>query len=148
VIAPDVVEIERRLPAPVDEVFRWWTDPERLREWMSPVGTVEAEVDLRVGGAIRIVMKGDGREIEHRGTYLEIEPPRRLVFTWASPYTGPEPSIVTVELAPDGASVTRLRLNHRRLPEVAAASHRGGWGSMLDRLGEQLRAAADVARGG
>ena len=91
-IGPDAVEIQRRLAAPGDDVFRWWTDPERLREWMSPVGTVEAEVDLRVGGTIRIVMKGDGMVIEHQGTYLEIEPPRRLAFTWSSPFTGPNPA--------------------------------------------------------
>jgi glutathione S-transferase len=146
-IGPDAVEIHRRLPAPVDEVFQWWTDPERLREWMSPVGTVEAEVDLRVGGTIRIVMRGDGMEIEHLGTYLKIEPPHRLVFTWTSPYTGPHPSIVTLELEPDGVGATRLHLVHQQLPEAATASHRGGWGAMLDRLGDRLQIAADVAHG-
>jgi uncharacterized protein YndB with AHSA1/START domain len=146
-IGPDAVEIHRRLPAPVGEVFQWWTDPERLREWMSPVGTVEAEVDLRVGGKIRIVMRGDGMEIEHLGTYLKIEPPRRLVFTWTSPYTGPRPSIVTLELEPDGVGATRLHLVHQQLPKAATASHRGGWGAMLDRLGDRLQTAADVAHG-
>jgi uncharacterized protein YndB with AHSA1/START domain len=146
-IGPDAVEIQRRLPAPVDEVFRWWTDPERLQEWMSPVGTVEAEVDLRVGGSIRIVMKGDGMVIEHQGTFLEIEPPRRLVFTWSSPFTGPLPSIVTLELERDGAHATRLHLIHRRLPEASAESHRGGWGAMLDRLGGKLRDGVDAIHG-
>jgi uncharacterized protein YndB with AHSA1/START domain len=147
VIGSHGVDIERRLPAPVDEVFRWWTDPERLQEWMAPVGSVEAEVDLRVGGRLRIVMRGDGMEIEHLGTYLEIEPPRRLVFTWSSPYTGPEPSVVSVELEPDGAA-TRLHLIHRQLPEAAATSHRGGWGAMLDRLDGRLGKAGDLTRGG
>jgi uncharacterized protein YndB with AHSA1/START domain len=146
-IGPDAVEIHRRLPAPVDEVFQWWTDPERLQEWMSPVGTVEAEVDLRVGGTIRIVMRGDGVEIEHLGTYLEIEPPRRLVFTWMSRFTGPQASVVTLELEPDGAGATRLHLVHQRLPEAATASHRGGWAAMLDRLGDRLRESADVSHG-
>ena len=146
-IGADAVEIRRRLPAPVDDVFRWWTDPERLQEWMSPVGTVEAEVDLRVGGTIRILMKGEEMEIEHRGVYLEIEPPRRLVFTWRSRFTGPQPSIVTVDLEPDGADATRLHLVHRQLPEAAVESHRGGWGTMLDRLSAGLREAADVIHG-
>jgi hypothetical protein len=53
-----------------------------------PVGTVEAEVDLRVGGALRIVMKGEGMVIEHVGEFTEIEGPRRLAFTWSSPCTG------------------------------------------------------------
>jgi len=146
-MGPDALEIERRLPAPVDEVFRWWTEPERLQEWMSPVGTVEAEVDLRVGGSIRIVMRGDGMVIEHQGTFLEIVPPRRLVFTWMSPYTGPQPSVVTVELEPDGGA-TRLRLIHQQLPEAAMTSHRGGWGAMLNRLEGRLGKAADLIHGG
>lgn len=131
------VEVRRRLPAPVEDVFRWWTETERLREWMSPVGTVEVEVDLRVGGDFRIVMRGEGMAIEHTGEYLEIDPPRRLVFTWLSRYTGTEPSLVTVELMPhEGA--TELKLIHERLPEDVAASHARGWGSMLDRLEGRL----------
>ena len=144
---PDAIEIQRRLDAPVDEVFRWWTDPKLLQEWMSPQGTVEAEVDLRIGGALRIVMRGDGMEIEHHGTYMEIEPPRRLVFTWTSRFTGPHPSVVTIELEPDGGA-TRLHLIHRQLPEAATASHRGGWGAMLDRLEGRLHRKADAVHGG
>ena len=139
---PGVVEIRRRLAAPVAEVFRWWTDPDCLRQWMSPIGTVEAEVDLRVGGALRIVMRHEQTVIEHSGEYLEIEPPRRLVFTWASPFTGPEPSIVTVELEPDGPMATHLRIIHADLPEPIATSHRDGWGAMLDRLSGRLITAA------
>lgn len=139
---PGLIEIRRRLQAPPAEVFRWWTEADRLCEWMSPVGTVEAQVDLRVGGAMRIVMRGDGTVIEHFGEYIEIDPPRRLVFTWASPFTGAEPSLVTVELAPEGADTTQLRLVHSRLPESVATSHRDGWGAMLDRLSGNLPAGA------
>lgn len=142
----DAIEIQRRLEAPVDEVFRWWTDPERIQEWMSPVGTVEAEVDLRVGGTLRIVMRGDGIEIEHSGTFMEIDPPRRLVFTWTSPFTGPHPSVVPVELEPDGGA-TRLHLIHSQLPAAAIASHRGGWGAMLERLEGRLDREAGVVHG-
>jgi uncharacterized protein YndB with AHSA1/START domain len=137
-----VIEIRRRLPAPVAEVFRWWTEADRLREWMSPIGTVEAHVDLRVGGALRIVMRGEGTVIEHFGVYIEIDPPRRLVFTWASPFTGAETSLVTLELEPEGADATQLLLVHSRLPESVARSHRDGWGTMLDRLSGKLPAGA------
>ncbi len=161
---PGAPEIRRKLPAGAAEVFEWWTDADRLRQWMSPVGTVEAEVDLRVGGALRIVMRHEGTVIEHLGKYLEIEPPRRLVFTWASPFTGPDPSLVTVELEPDGPMATNLRIIHTDLvtvelepdgpmatnlriihtdlPESVATSHRDGWGAMLDRLSGCLLAAA------
>ena len=143
-----VVEIHRLLPASIGEVFRWWTDPDRLQEWMTPVGTVEAEVDLRVGGRLRIVMKGDGRVIEHTGEYLEIDPPRRLVFTWMSPYTGSLPSVITVELRPAGDDLTDLRLVHSRLPDEAAPWHRGGWDAMLDRLGGRLNAKEGLEHAG
>jgi uncharacterized protein YndB with AHSA1/START domain len=143
-----VIEIRRRLPATVAEVFSWWTEADRLQEWMSPVGTVEVEVDLRVGGALRIVMRGDGTVIEHVGEYVEIEPPRRLVFTWASPFTGAEPSLITLELEPDGEEATNLHLVHSRLPESAVLSHRDGWGAMLDRLRGQMQVGAARNQGG
>jgi uncharacterized protein YndB with AHSA1/START domain len=140
------VEIVRRLPVPIGEVFRWWTEADLLEEWMSPIGIVDAESDLRVGGALRIVMKSGDTVIEHVGRYLEIERPTRLVFTWQSPYTGTQPSIVTVELEADGDGATRLRLVHSELPAAAAESHGQGWGSMLDRLAGRVLEAGG-ARG-
>ena len=124
------------------DVFRWWTEAELLREWMSPIGTVEAEVDLRVGGAFRIVMKSGDTVIDHVGEYIEIERPTRLVFTWRSRFTGPQASLVTLELVPDGDDATLLRLLHSRLLEAAVISHRDGWGSMLDRLAGAMHATA------
>ena len=143
-----MIEIRRRLPAPIAEIFRWWTDPELLRQWMSPIGTVDAEVDLRVGGALRIVMKSADILIEHVGQFVEIEPPKLLVFTWTSPYTGGQPSLVTVELEPESDRVTRLHLVHARLLETAAESHRGGWGAMLDRLAGKLSREVNVGGAG
>jgi len=131
---PHHVEILRRLPVPIGELFRWWTEADLPEEWMSPVGTVEAETDLRVGGALRIVMKSGDTAIPHTGAFIEIDTPTRLVFTWVSPYTGTDPSLVTVELEPDGENATQLRLVHSQLPGAVAPSHRDGWGTMLDRL--------------
>jgi uncharacterized protein YndB with AHSA1/START domain len=141
-VSSDEIEVRRRLAAPAAEIFAWWTDPKKLARWISPVGTAEASVDQRVGGSFRVTMRGAGMEIEHAGEYLEVDPPHRLVFTWRSPYTGPEPSVVTVELESDGDG-TALRLRHAQLPEAAAASHAEGWGGMLARLAE---AVAPVAR--
>ena len=129
--------IERLLPAPPDEVFAAWTMPERMADWLSPIGHAEAEVDVRTGGSFRIVMVHSDTRIEHTGTYLELDPPARLVFTWISPYTGPEPSLVTVELQPAGAG-TRLLLTHERLPGGVVDGHRNGWRAMLERLAETL----------
>lgn len=136
---PDAVEINRLLPAPINEVFDWWTQADKMSEWMSPLGIAEATVDLRVGGAFRIEMRSGDVAIDHTGEFLEIEIPRRLVFTWVSPFTGSAPSLVTVELEPVGNDTTKLTLIHSRLPQAIAASHRDGWGTMLDRLATNLR---------
>jgi uncharacterized protein YndB with AHSA1/START domain len=128
------VEIRRQIPAPIAEVFDWWTQAEKLRQWMSPVGIAEVNLDLRVGGAFKIVMKSGDMAIPHTGAFVEIQPPTRLVFTWISPYTGPDASLVTVELEPDGENATQLWLVHSQLPSAVAPSHRDGWGTMLDRM--------------
>jgi uncharacterized protein YndB with AHSA1/START domain len=132
------LELRRFLPGTPEEVFEAWTDPELMSRWMSPVGHAEAEVDLRPGGRFRVVMVGEGREIQHTGEYLEISPPDRLVFSWRSPYTGPDPTVVTVALQPVTGG-TELVLTHDQLPEGMGPPHRDGWGRMLDRLqGEVL----------
>jgi uncharacterized protein YndB with AHSA1/START domain len=133
------VEIQRTLSATMDEIFDAWTDPALMAQWLSPIGEAEAVVDLRPGGAFRVVMRGGGVEIEHSGEYLTVERPDRLVFTWRSKFTGGAPTRVTVELAP-GESGTTLRLRHELLTPDAVESHGGGWQLMLDRLAALLAA--------
>jgi uncharacterized protein YndB with AHSA1/START domain len=81
-----VVRIERTFAAPAEDVFDAWTSPEVMRRWFHPGpdwGTAEAEVDLRVGGKVRVVMrKPDGTHGEAHGEYRVIDRPRRLVMTW------------------------------------------------------------------
>jgi len=133
----DRIEIRKRLPASPEAVFDAWTDPASLAAWMTPVGRAQVELDLRIGGTFRIVMIGEGREIEHTGRYLEIDPPRRLVFTWQSPYTGRAPSRVTLTVARAG-STSELTLVHEELPPDAGISHEGGWSQILERLAGHL----------
>ena len=81
-----VVRIERTFAAPVEEVFDAWTSPEVMRRWFHPGpdwGTPQAEVDLRVGGRVRVVMRRpDGTEASAHGEYSLIDRPHRLVMTW------------------------------------------------------------------
>ena len=130
--------VTRILPASMERVFAAWTTPAALSRWMSPYGQASAEVDARVGGRFRIVMKGPSREIEHTGEYRELDPPRRLAFTWRSEYTGSLPSLVTVELRAVGEE-TEMTLTHAQLPADQVEPHRGGWGAIVQKLEEYLR---------
>lgn len=79
------LRLTRTLKAPREKVFWAWTTSEALKSWYGPEGwtTPSAEVDLRVGGGYRIVMKGpQAEEIILSGTYREVQPPERLVYTW------------------------------------------------------------------
>jgi uncharacterized protein YndB with AHSA1/START domain len=138
------VRVNRLLHAPIDEVYAAWTDPTLMCRWLSPTGKAEVEVDVRVGGSLRVVMLGDGMRIDHSGAYLVVEPPRRLIFTWNSPYTGNESSVVTVVLTPQGDH-THLALSHDRLPLETVESHEGGWTSIVARLAAVL-GGSTVAR--
>jgi uncharacterized protein YndB with AHSA1/START domain len=137
-----LVRLERQLPAPPEVVFGRWTDPASMARWLSPTGEAEVLADVRVGGRFTVVMLGEGMRLEHTGEYLTIEPPSRLRFTWASPYTGERPSVVTVELEPSGTG-TRLRLVHERLPAAQVSPHTRGWASIIDNLVAALAADAD-----
>ena len=116
--APRVVRIHRLIRATPERVFAAWTQAALIARWMSPVGDAIAEVDARPGGKLRVTMVGDDRRIEHVGEFREVTPGHRLVFTWISPFTGPEPSVVTVELEP-ASNGTELTLTHETLPAAA-----------------------------
>jgi uncharacterized protein YndB with AHSA1/START domain len=134
--------LRRRLNASAAKVYAAWTQPAQLMQWMNPYDNVciHAEADVRVGGHFRVLMRGpDGEEIEVSGTYLEVVPDARLVFTWAWRGTPERESRVTVILREDGRA-TELTLKHEGFfDEAARDDHEGGWSSVLDRLVEQFR---------
>ena len=128
--------IRKLLPARREEVYDAWLNPESLAEWMRPTdGTRStAEVDPRVGGAFRIVMRHGGGEYDHRGEYRVLERPSRLVFTWISDGTLQRESLVTVELHARGDE-TELVLTHEGLPnEDLTRRHEEGWSGIASAL--------------
>jgi uncharacterized protein YndB with AHSA1/START domain len=154
-----VVEHEVRIAADPETVFGFFTDPVKMIQWMG----AEATLDPRPGGVCRIVFHPPEPVVEFLGSaygsgtppplgpdganavlgeFVEVEPNRRLVFTWGFETelfeVPPQSTSVEVTLVPDG-SETVLRLAHRRLPEAATAFHRAGWQHYLPRL---ARAAA------
>ena len=106
------VVVRRRMPAPREVVFEAWTDPKGIPEWMCPGDVVSAEavLDVRVGGSFRITMKSKDRDHVQIGTYRVVEPPSKLVFTWASIEKPSEVTLVTLELFAQGDE-TELVLN-------------------------------------
>ena len=78
------LNFHRVVPVEPGDIWRCWTQPEHLMPWFCPLPwtTVECEIDLRPGGAFRTVMQSpDGQRFPNLGTYLEIVPNRRLVWT-------------------------------------------------------------------
>jgi uncharacterized protein YndB with AHSA1/START domain len=140
VAEPEAIVLRRFLSAPRERVFAAWLDPLSLARWMRPGtdATATAEVDPRVGGRFRIVMKHSGGATEHTGEYLVIERPSRLSFTWISEHTQQTATQVTVECF-ERDQGTELVLTHRRLPESKIEAHRRGWGAILQNLDEALR---------
>jgi uncharacterized protein YndB with AHSA1/START domain len=142
------VRIERTFKASAERVFDAWTSEEVMRRWWQAEQgweTSEAEVDLRVGGAVRVVMRDPVRDVEHGGggAYTEIERPRRLAFTWL--WDGDtRRTLIEIDLEEhDGA--TTVRFTHSGLwDEQAVRSHEGGWGRILDNLARDL--ASDARR--
>jgi len=135
------VRISRLMPAPREAVFAAWLDAEGMRHWMCPGDIKETvtEIDARVGGRFRIVMHGAENTYEMTGEYVEIDPPRRLVFTWNSNVTTGE-SLLTLEFHEQGDE-TELVLIHERLTDAeTAGNYEKGWTSILEKLAERLAA--------
>jgi uncharacterized protein (TIGR03086 family) len=126
---PEPIVFERVIDASPEEAFALFTEPERLRRWHG----LSAAVDLRVGGDYRLTVVPGGVAT---GSFTEIEPGRRLVYTWGwhgHETVPPGASTVQVDFEPVGDK-TLVRLTHTGLGAEDAANHRGGWTHYLDRL--------------
>jgi uncharacterized protein YndB with AHSA1/START domain len=129
--------LKRRINAPPAKVFEAWTDPAQIKRWFGPteIETLLAEADVRTGGRYHIIMRApDGEEHDVSGTYREVVPDQKLVFTWAWRTTPERQSLVTVDLKRDGDG-TMLTLTHEQFfDEAARDRHRSGWTGCLDKL--------------
>ena len=138
-LAQPSLTLARRLKAPPDKVFAAWTDPEKIVQWFGPAHTigdsVQANMDVRVGGSFRVRFKTeDGEQHEVGGKYIEVLPNERLVFSWAWHTTPERQSQVTVILKPEG-DMTFLTLTHEKFfDEAARDGHKRGWTGTLDKL--------------
>ena len=139
-VADDELEIVRTFDAPAATLFAAWTRPEHFARWIGPEGfdCPEVSIDLRVGGTYRATIRSEERGWNRfGGVYREIEPNRRLVFTFSWDNDGQShgvETLVTVTFEErDGRTVQTL--HQRGFANIERRdSHVGGWTSCLDKL--------------
>jgi uncharacterized protein YndB with AHSA1/START domain len=129
------VTVSRTVPASPHRVFDAWTEVDRLAAWWWPqlAGTTY-DVDAREGGRFRIQSPAIGATVS--GVYTEVDPPRRLAFTWVwqddgEPESGEDTVVVTFEPDGDGTTVTVAHTSSEHVPDGGAEQ---GWNDVMDRL--------------
>jgi uncharacterized protein YndB with AHSA1/START domain len=144
------LNLTRVIDAPRQTLWRCWTEPELIKQWFTPRPwtTPVVEVDVRPGGASRMIFRGpDGEEFPNHGVYLEVVPGERLVFTDA--YTAgwvpsAKPFMTGIISFADEARGTRYtaRVLHWSAEDRARHEEMGfhdGWGRATDQLAALAR---------
>jgi uncharacterized protein YndB with AHSA1/START domain len=143
------LQLIRVFDAPRELVFKAWTDAGQFQQWFGAAAcegsTLESvKLDARVGGKYRLqVRRADGEYFTTVGSYREVKPPERLVFTWQFEKDGaaadfdevePPEMVVTIELKARGRQ-TELTLTHEKFASVESRDrHEQGWTRCLGSL--------------
>ena len=150
----DSVVLERVFDAPIELVWKMWTDPVSFSAWYGPAGATVpvAELDVRPGGHRRVCMALGPARMWFTGQHLEVIEPTRLVYTEVMadehgqpvspesvgmPAGTPGTTEVTVVLDEVNGG-TRVALTHAGVPAESRAAR--GWGAAFDKLAAELRA--------
>lgn len=138
------IRIERTFRGRAQRVFDAWTSVEVLRRWWHAEHdweTPHAQLDLRVGGAIQITMRDPDRGEDHGGggQFTEIDPPRRLAFTWRWDEDPSTQQLIEVDFTEHGDRTTVV-LTNRGIPAEAKDDHVCGWQNSFDNLDAALAA--------
>jgi uncharacterized protein YndB with AHSA1/START domain len=134
------LKMTRRFDASPERLFDAWTDPPLAHGWLFTTPESQrhsAEIDLRVGGAWKIVDRRDGIDYTAIGEYLEIDRPRRLAFSFGMPQFSQAFDKVTVEIAKDGEGAI-MTLTQEGMPPSYIPATKEGWAKMFDALSAQL----------
>ena len=146
------VTIRRLFDAPRALVWRAWTEPKMMAQWFGPrmFTTPVCELDVRVGGRLRIVMRGpDGSEYPMKGIFTEVVPEERLVFT--SIPTDQDGNhlmegVTRVTFAAVGDKTEMVMTAHMvglaPIAKQMLAGMEAGWTQTIDRLEEVVGASA------
>jgi uncharacterized protein YndB with AHSA1/START domain len=138
------LRIERTFAARIEDVFDAWTSAEVMRRWFHPRPdweTPEAEVDLRVGGKVRVVMRRpDGTERAAHGEYEQIQRPQRLVMRWTFEDEPTNEQLIELRFAEAGGRTTVVLLNSGISTSARRDAQELGWRGCLDELARVMSA--------
>jgi uncharacterized protein YndB with AHSA1/START domain len=141
---PDLeLHLERVVPAPPERVFAACVDPEALAAWWGPAGFTSPDVtlDARAGGRYRIAMQpSEGDRFHLRGEFREIDPPRRLVYTfvWEEPDPDDRETLVRLAFLPRAEGTLVVLDQGPFATDERFALHEAGWTETLERLARYL----------
>lgn len=131
--------MRRTFPAPRQRVFRSWVTQTALEYWLRPGGqsVTVSKLDVRVGGSFCFIREDGGSIV---GTYLQVDPPEKLIFTWSGKATQDMDTLVTLDFYDQGEE-TEIVLTHERLntPEMLTMFG-SGWRPLFDSLAEMFSA--------
>ena len=130
------LRMSRRFDASPERVFDAWADPRVAAKWLFTSPTSEShstELDVRVGGGWAIIDRRDGVDYRAIGEYLEVDRPRRLVFSFGMPQFAEGFARVIVEIAADGTGAL-MTLTQEDVPAGAEAGLEEGWSAMFETL--------------
>jgi uncharacterized protein YndB with AHSA1/START domain len=133
-IAP--LTVRHAYAAPPARVFEAWVAPAIASRWLfaTPAGRIiRCDLDPRPGGALVITDRRAGDDVEHRGEYVDVDPPRRLVFTFSVPKYSSVVTTVTIDIVPAGTGCELTLVHEGVLPEWASQTEQG-WRDLLARL--------------
>ena len=133
------LELDRALPVAPSRAFEAFTDPEQLASWWGPEGfsIPSLRFEPRVGEGYRIEMKPpEGDAFHLAGEFREVEPARRLAFTfrWEDPDPDDVENVVELSFREAGESTEVALLQRPFRTEERRALHRDGWTDSLDKL--------------
>lgn len=148
------IRIVRVFDAPRELVWQMWTEPEHLAKWWGPEGfTVPfCESDTRVGGEFRMTMRSpDGMDMDIVATFLEVDPPSRLVSESqgisdaGEPIIGARNSITFVDLGDGRTELTLVARAEALVPDavMALGGMEAGWNQSLQCLDDVLSGVVD-----
>jgi uncharacterized protein YndB with AHSA1/START domain len=135
----NTLELRRTIKAPVEKVYRAWTEPEQLSQWFGcdQISGARVTQELKVGGQYRIEANcADGSPGFVHGTFKEIIPNQKLVYSWTngSREFPASDTLVSIEFIARG-NETEIHLVHSNFAlDKSVEGHTMGWQQSLEKL--------------